>query len=147
MTNVFRQELLERLVIEFGLAPRKILEQNFQRLVDGTLANDEDRHIFLISPQNFASGIQGLHTNVLIRVLKDVMRETSTLRQNVHPMQSDCYDTGQGQDEFMDMPLMESSSDSDWTDESDSWIDEPEIEPDNQGHAKALVVNPFNTQK
>jgi len=138
---------LERLALEFGLAPRKILEQIFQRLVDSRIINDEDRHIFLLSPEKFASGIQGLHAKVLLLILKALVGETSTFRQNVHPMQSDYYDTEQGENEFMDMPLMESSSDSDWIDESDSWIDEREIEPDNQEHAKALVVNPFNTQK
>jgi len=147
VTIDLRQEILEKLAHEFGLASRRVLEKFFQRLIDSLIIKDEDRHIFLFSPEEFASKIQGLDTRVLLFVLNTLIGETSTLRRNLHPMQSDCYDAEQGEDEFMDLPLMESSSDSDWREESESEMDEGEIELEDQEHAKALVMNPFNTQK
>jgi hypothetical protein len=112
------------------------LEQIFQRLADGQFAKYEHRRIFLTSPQQFVSKM--LQTNILIVVLKDLMRVPDS---NVREAHSGSYDAAQENSEFMDMPLMESSSD-----ESDSWTDSDD-ETNSHDKAKALVVNPFNTQK
>jgi hypothetical protein len=123
----YREELLRRLEIEFNLTPTQTLKQIFQRLAKQNLVEDCER--FCFSPIEFVSNT--LQSHILLLVLKDLRR-----------------------DEFMDIPLMESSSDESddipllesSSDESDSWTDS-DVETTDHSTAKALVVNPFNTQK
>jgi hypothetical protein len=107
---------------------------------------------FCFSPIEFVSNT--LQSHILLLILKDLRRDEF---MDIPLMESSSDESDSGMDsdvEFMDIPLMESSSDESEdipllessSDDSSSWTDSDD-ETTDHSTAKALVVNPFNTQK
>ena len=136
--STYRDQLLNRLEIEFDSMTKRTLKKIYQRLatqvVYQRLMEGVDCEQFCFSPIQFMSCKWPSHS--LLLILKDLRRGEF---MDIQPMKP-------SSDDPEVIPLFGSSSD-----DSDSWTGEFMMGTDDEqtDHSvpKALVVNPFSTQK
>jgi hypothetical protein len=127
-----RLELFTKFTHEIQRIALKDLKNFFKRFVEVELTKSEDCPDFKLSVEESESTIRGLSTKMLVLLIRNMLDLARTVCENLRPLPTAdcenvteyCSDAQQYADEFEDMPLMESSSDSDSVEESDPELDE-----------------------